>query len=130
VAYFHVLHSSHRRHRRHPNTSSHAAAQAQHEVQRALLLDVVVRQSATILQLLAREDETLLVRRNALLVLDLRFHVLDRVAALNLEGDRFARQRLDEDFACRRASAARGAVCSPSGCCSPPECGRPPVAWY
>src|SRR5579883_3679169 len=49
----------------------HAAAtsQAQHQVQRALLLDVVVRQGAAILQLLASEDEALLIRGNALLVL-------------------------------------------------------------
>ena len=40
----------------------------------------------------------LLVRRNSLLVLDLRLHVLDRVRALDLEGDRLARQRLDEDL--------------------------------
>ena len=47
----------------------HAAAQAQHQVQRALLLDVVVGQGAPILQLLARKDEALLVRGDALLVL-------------------------------------------------------------
>jgi hypothetical protein len=33
-----------------------------------LLLDVVVRKSAAILELLAGENETLLVRRNALLI--------------------------------------------------------------
>src|SRR3954462_8301547 len=49
----------------------HAAAttQTQHQVQGGLLLDVVVSQSAAILQLLASEDQTLLVRRDALLVL-------------------------------------------------------------
>ena len=47
----------------------HAAAQAQHQVQRALLLDVVVGQGAPILQLLARKDQALLVRGDALLVL-------------------------------------------------------------
>ena len=41
----------------------HAAAQAQHEVQRRLLLDVVVRERAAVLELLAGEDEALLVRR-------------------------------------------------------------------
>jgi hypothetical protein len=41
---------------------NHAAAQAQHQVQRGLLLDVVVRQRAPVLQLLAREDQALLVR--------------------------------------------------------------------
>ena len=42
-----------------------AAAQAQHQVQGALLLDVVVGQGAAVLQLLAREDEALLVGRDA-----------------------------------------------------------------
>jgi hypothetical protein len=40
-------------------------AQAQHEVQRGLLLDVVVRERAAVLELLARKDESLLVRGNA-----------------------------------------------------------------
>ena len=44
----------------------HAPAQAQHQVQRALLLDVVVGESAAVLQLLAREDEALLVGGDAL----------------------------------------------------------------
>ena len=39
-------------------------AQAQHQVERGLLLDVVVGQRAAVLQLLAREDEPLLVGRN------------------------------------------------------------------
>merc|ERR1719487_1978958 len=69
-----------------------------HEVKRRLLLDVVVGERAAVLELLAREDEALLVRRDALLVLDLRLHVLDAVARLHLEGHRLARQRLDEDL--------------------------------
>ena len=46
------------------------AAVAQHQLQRALLLDVVVSEGAAVLQLLAREDEALLVWRDALLVLE------------------------------------------------------------
>ncbi len=52
-----------------------------------LLLDVVVRESASILELLSGEDETLLIRGNALLVLDLRLDVVDGVGRLNVEGD-------------------------------------------
>ena len=52
-----------------------------------LLLDVVVRQGATILKLLAREDQALLVWWNAFLVLDLALHIVDRVGRLHLEGD-------------------------------------------
>merc|ERR1712070_49125 len=50
---------------------AHATAQAKHQVQRRFLLDVIVGEGATVLQLLARKDQALLVRRDALLVLDL-----------------------------------------------------------
>ena len=63
-----------------------------------LLLNVVVRKGAAVLELLTREDEALLVGRDALLVLDLGLHVVDRVAGLNLEGDSLARKRLHEDL--------------------------------
>jgi hypothetical protein len=46
------------------------------KVESGLLLDVVVRESAAIFQLLASEDETLLVRGNSFLVLDLLLHLL------------------------------------------------------
>ena len=42
-----------------------------------LLLDVVVRKGAAVLELLAGEDETLLVGGDALLVLDLGLDGLD-----------------------------------------------------
>ena len=67
-------------------------------MQGALLLDVVVGQRAPILKLLASEDETLLVRRDPLLVLNLRLHIVDRVGRLNLQGDGLAREGLDEDL--------------------------------
>src|SRR3989344_1136314 len=75
-----------------------AAAQTEDEVERGLLLDVVVGQGAAVLELLAGEDEALLIGRDALLVLNLLLHVLDRVAGLDLEGDGLAGQRLDEDL--------------------------------
>jgi hypothetical protein len=74
------------------------ATQTEDKVERRLLLDVVVRKSAAVLELLAGEDEALLVGRDALLVLDLRLHVVDRVRRLDLERDGLARERLDEDL--------------------------------
>ena len=59
-------------------------------MKRALLLDVVIRERAAILELLAGEDKALLVGRDALLVLDLGLHVVDRVGRLDLEGDGLA----------------------------------------
>jgi hypothetical protein len=66
-----------------------AAAQTQHEVQSRLLLDVVVGQRAPVLQLLAGEDEALLIRGDALLVLDLLLsgESAAAAAAINRDGD-------------------------------------------
>ena len=48
-----------------------AAAESEHEVEGRLLLDVVVRESAAVFELLAGEDEALLIGWDAFLVLDL-----------------------------------------------------------
>ena len=56
-----------------------ATPETEHQVQRALFLDIVVRERAAILQLLTGEDEALLVWGNALLVLNLALHVVDGV---------------------------------------------------
>jgi len=71
---------------------------AQHQVQRRLLLDVVVRQSTAIFQLLASEDQTLLIRRDSFLVLDLGLDILDGVRGFDLESDGLAREGLHEDL--------------------------------
>merc|ERR1711977_156598 len=76
----------------------HSAAEAQHQVERRLLLDVVVRKRAAILELLAREDQALLVRRDALLILDLRLNVVDGVRSLHVQRDRLASQGLHENL--------------------------------
>ena len=63
-----------------------------------LLLDVVVREGATVLKLLAGEDQALLVGGDTLLVLNLGLDVVDGVGRLDLEGNGLSRQRLDEDL--------------------------------
>ena len=49
-------------------------------------------------ELLAREDEALLIGRDAFLVLDLRFHVINRVRQFTFQRDSFVHERLDEDL--------------------------------
>jgi hypothetical protein len=44
-------------------------------------------QGPAVLQLLAREDQALLVRGDTLLILDLLLHILNRVRGLHIEGD-------------------------------------------
>ena len=58
----------------------------------------LVGEGAAVLELLAREDEALLVGRDALLVLDLLLHVLDRVRRLDVQRDGLARQCLHKDL--------------------------------
>lgn len=67
-------------------------------MQSGLLLDVVVGERTAVLELLASEDETLLVRRNALLVTDLALDSLNGVVGLDLEGDSLAGESLDENL--------------------------------
>jgi hypothetical protein len=55
-----------------------------------LLLNVIIRQSATVLELLAGKDQALLVRRDTLLVLNLALDIVDGIRGLNLEGDGLA----------------------------------------
>jgi hypothetical protein len=57
----------------------HTTTQTQNKVESRLLLNVVVAQGATVFELLASEDKTLLIRRDALLVLDLALDVVDGV---------------------------------------------------
>ena len=61
-------------------------------------LDVVIRESASIFELLASENQSLLIRRDSFLVLDLGLHIVDRVRCFHFEGDGFAGQRLDKDL--------------------------------
>jgi len=76
----------------------HATAQTENKVEGRLLLDVVVLEGAAILKLLASEDEALLIRGDALLVLDLGLNVLNGVGLLHIKGDSLSSERLDEDL--------------------------------
>jgi len=80
------------------NGTSATTSQSEDEVKSRLRLNVVVGQGAAILELLAGEDESLLIGRNALLVLDLSLHVLNCVAGLHIESDRLTCEGLNENL--------------------------------
>merc|ERR1719492_710684 len=67
-------------------------------MQSGFLLDVIIRQSSSIFQLLSREDETLLLRWDSLFVLNLSLHILNGVIRLNIEGNRLSGQGFDENL--------------------------------
>merc|ERR1712243_363636 len=76
----------------------HTSSQPQDKVEGGLLLDVVVRKCPSILQLFTSEDQSLLVWRNAFLVLNLGLHVPNGVRRLDLEGDSLSSQCLHKDL--------------------------------
>ena len=76
----------------------HSSSKSENQMEGALLLDVVVGQSSSVLELLASEDESLLIGWDSFLVLDLLLHIVDGVRALNLEGDGLPSEGLDKDL--------------------------------
>ena len=87
-----------------------AATQAEYQEQRRLLLNVVVTQSTPVVELLAGEDEALLIGRHALLVLDRLLDVVDGVARVHVEGDGATHESLDEDLHVEKVCVVCGCV--------------------
>lgn len=85
-----------------PSESSHeylhSSAESEDEVDRAFLLDVVVAQAAFVLELLAPEDESLLVHRDALPRMDQLLEAGHAVTALHLAGHGLSCKGLHEDL--------------------------------
>jgi len=73
-----------------------AAAETEDEMEGGFFLNVIVIEGATVFKLLPRKNETLLVGRDAFLVLYLGLHIIDGVGGLNLEGDCLASESLYE----------------------------------
>merc|ERR1712157_240965 len=76
----------------------HTTSESQDEMESGFLLDVVVGESSSILELLTSEDESLLVWWDTFLILDLGLDVLDGVSWLDIKGDGLTSESLDEDL--------------------------------
>jgi len=76
----------------------HTSSKSQDEMESRLLLDVVIGESSTVLELLSGEDKSLLVWWDSFLILDLGLDVLDSVSWLNIKGDGLTSEGLDEDL--------------------------------
>merc|ERR1712179_279130 len=75
-----------------------SSSQSEHKMKGALLLDVVVRKSSSILKLLSSKDQPLLVWGNSLLVLNLGLDIFNGVRWLNPQSDGLASEGLDKDL--------------------------------
>merc|ERR1719278_1803818 len=85
-----------------------SSPQPQHQVEGGLLLDVVVGQSPPVLQLLPGKDQSLLIRWDSFLILDLGFYILDGITGLHLQGDGLPRQGLHKDLHVEASTAETG----------------------
>jgi hypothetical protein len=58
----------------------------------------VIGKGSTVFQLLSGENESLLIRGNTLLVLDLALDIIDGIGGLDFEGNGLSSQGLDKDL--------------------------------
>ena len=76
----------------------HSSSKSEDQVESGLFLDVVIGEGSAVFELLSSEDESLLIRWDSFLVLDLSLDVLNGVCWFNIEGDGFACEGLDENL--------------------------------
>ncbi|KAL4563096.1 hypothetical protein LXL04_027129 [Taraxacum kok-saghyz] len=76
----------------------HTSSKTEDEMEGGFLLNVVVGKGTAVFELLSGEDQPLLVWRDAFLVLDLGFHIVDGVGAFDFKGDCLTGESFDEDL--------------------------------
>merc|ERR1719334_1821789 len=74
------------------------SSQAEDQMEGGLLLDVVIAQGSAIFKLFAGENQSLLIGRNSLLILNLGFHIFNCVRGLNLKSDGLPCKGLHENL--------------------------------
>ena len=75
-----------------------STSESQYKMEGWLLLDVVIWKSSSVLKLLSSEDKSLLIWWNSFLILDFGFDILNGVSWLNIKGDGFTSESLDENL--------------------------------
>ena len=75
-----------------------ATTETKDQVERRFLLNIVVRERTPIFQLLTSKDQTLLIRRDSLLILNFRLDVVDRVGRFHIQSDGLTRERFHKDL--------------------------------
>lgn len=76
----------------------HSTAESEDQVQSGLLLDVIVREGSTVVELLSTEDYTLLINGDTFLVLNLSLNALNGVGSFNFKSHSLASEGSDEDL--------------------------------
>ena len=67
-------------------------------MQRTFLLDIVITQGPSILQLFPGKNQPLLIRWNPFLVLDLRLDIVNGIGRFDIQRDGFSREGFDKNL--------------------------------
>ncbi|RDY12636.1 hypothetical protein CR513_02531, partial [Mucuna pruriens] len=76
----------------------HTTTKAQHQMQSGFLLNIIISKGTTIFQLLPSKDKPLLIWWDALLVLYLSLHIINRIRTFNLQSYGLPRQGLHKNL--------------------------------
>jgi len=76
----------------------HTTSQSENQMESRFLLDIIVTEGSSILELLSSEDESLLIGWDTFLVLDLGLDIFNGVSWLNIKSDSLSSQGLDKDL--------------------------------
>jgi hypothetical protein len=68
-------------------SASKSSTKTKDQVESGFLLDIVITEGAAILKLLSSKDETLLIRRDSFLVLDLGLDIINGIGGLDVQGN-------------------------------------------
>jgi len=68
----------------------HSSSETEYEMKCGFLLDVVIRKGASIFQLLASKNQTLLIWGNAFLILNFGLYIFNSIRWFNLKSDSFS----------------------------------------
>jgi len=78
--------------------SSVSSSQSKDQMKSAFFLDIVVREGSAVFQLLSSENESLLIRRDTLFVLNFSLDIINSVRGFDIESYSLTSQGLDEDL--------------------------------
>merc|ERR1712223_1582047 len=76
----------------------HSTSETKDQMKSGFFLNVVIRQGSAIFKLLSSKDQSLLIWRNALLVLDFGFDIFDGVGSFNFQSDGLPSKSFDENL--------------------------------
>jgi len=76
----------------------HTTSESKNKMESGLLLDVIVGEGSAVLELFTGEDESLLIWWDTFFVLDLGLDILDGICWLDVEGDGFTCEGLNENL--------------------------------